>query len=223
MLHCRAQLLPTIALIRATVKSSNRPHQPHKVPHKVRTIALSPLAPEAHKVGGWGISESPPHFVHSVLCAGLGFVHALTFAPATAHCPLPASATTDSLQISPMLVARPPDKAPSQMPAAKSAAEELFQFQLRAHRLTFDRELPFHPQRKWRFDFAHVPARLAVEINGGAYSGGRHHTPAGSEKDWEKLNAAQLLGWKVLQYSPRQIKSGSAILEVLAALKAVAA
>lgn len=53
--------------------------------------------------------------------------------------------------------------------------------------------------RKWRFDYACLRRRLAVEINGNAWAtrgGGRH----GGPKDLEKMNAAQAMGWCVLQY-----------------------
>ena len=47
-------------------------------------------------------------------------------------------------------------------------------------------ELKFHPSRKFRFDYAWPEHRVAVEINGGAWSGGRHtrggRVPAGLGK-----------------------------------------
>ena len=61
-------------------------------------------------------------------------------------------------------------------------------------------------QRDWRFDFAWPDNRLAVEIDGGTWMskhGGksRHTTGTGYEGDCEKLNAAAILGWKVLRYT----------------------
>jgi very-short-patch-repair endonuclease len=61
------------------------------------------------------------------------------------------------------------------------------------------RELEFHPQRKWRFDFAWPAQRVALELDGGAAVFGRHSRPAGMRADNEKLNTAQVMGWVVLR------------------------
>lgn len=66
-------------------------------------------------------------------------------------------------------------------------------------------EYKFHEKRKWRFDFALVEKKIATEINGGCWVQGRHNRGGGFIKDMEKLNAAQLLGWRVFQYTPQQI------------------
>lgn len=55
--------------------------------------------------------------------------------------------------------------------------------------------------RKWRFDFAWPDRMLAVEIDGGAFSGGRHTRGAGFVEDCRKLNAATLMGWRVLRFT----------------------
>ena len=73
------------------------------------------------------------------------------------------------------------------------------------------REMPFHPERKWRFDLAWPARCLAVEVDGGAWVGGRHVRGLGVEKDCEKFAEAMLLGWRVLRVTPNQIKSGKAI------------
>ncbi len=61
----------------------------------------------------------------------------------------------------------------------------------------------FHDTRMWRFDFQWPVYRVAVEIDGGMYikGGGRHQQPVQFTKDCEKLNAATLLGWRVLRYT----------------------
>ena len=62
-----------------------------------------------------------------------------------------------------------------------------------------EREFRFHSVRRWRFDWAWPRERLAVEIDGGQWlkRGGRHN----SDKDREKLNAAAVLGWRVVRFS----------------------
>lgn len=73
-----------------------------------------------------------------------------------------------------------------------------------------DSEHRFHPERKWRFDFAWPERKVAIEVNGGG-SRGRHNTVIGDTKDAEKLNAAQTLGWAVLQYTVVSVKDADAI------------
>ena len=63
----------------------------------------------------------------------------------------------------------------------------------------------FHPERRWRFDYAHLPSKTAIEINGGVWSGGRHNRGAGYLRDREKVNAAQMLGWKVFELGTGQV------------------
>lgn len=66
----------------------------------------------------------------------------------------------------------------------------------------YEREISFHPARRWRFDFAWPAARVAVEVEGGIWSAGpsRHLTGAGFIEDAEKYNAAAALGWCVQRW-----------------------
>jgi hypothetical protein len=73
----------------------------------------------------------------------------------------------------------------------------------------------FHETRKWRFDFAwdqwlgfSKNPLVALEIDGGIYSGGRHTRGAGYRKDQEKMNEAVIIGWRVLHCQPCDVKSG---------------
>lgn len=73
----------------------------------------------------------------------------------------------------------------------------------------------FHPIRKWRFDLAWPDKKLAIEVNGGTkYGNSRHSYGDGIENDYEKLNAAQSMGWVVFSFTSNMIKSGKAILFV---------
>ena len=94
---------------------------------------------------------------------------------------------------------------------AGSEWEELFLLHLKADRLSPVREHQFHDSRKWRFDFAFPAEKLAVEIEGGIYSGGRHTTGNGFKADCEKYNEAVLQGWRILRFTPDAVKSGRAI------------
>lgn len=69
----------------------------------------------------------------------------------------------------------------------------------------------YRHERDWRFDLCWPAERLAVEIDGGVYAGGRHTRGAGFEGDLEKLNAATLAGWRVLRCTPGHIEAGAAL------------
>ena len=71
-------------------------------------------------------------------------------------------------------------------------------------------EYRFNPLRKWRFDFAWPELMLAVEVEGGIWSGGRHTRGDGFIKDCEKYNCAAEYGWTVLRYANKPINSGEA-------------
>ena len=81
---------------------------------------------------------------------------------------------------------------------------------LTAERLPFEEEVRFHPTRKWRFDFT-VGKRIAVEVEGGIWRGGRHQTGKGFTADIEKYNQATLDGWRVFRFTPEQVNDGYAI------------
>jgi very-short-patch-repair endonuclease len=70
-----------------------------------------------------------------------------------------------------------------------------------------EREFRFHPMRKWRADFAHLPSRTLIEIEGGIWVRGRHTTPRGFTADAEKYLEAALGGWRVLRLVGEQIKT----------------
>jgi very-short-patch-repair endonuclease len=69
----------------------------------------------------------------------------------------------------------------------------------------------FHKKRRWRLDIAWPDAKVAVEVHGGVYAGGRHTRGPGFTADREKMNEAQLLGWTVLEVTTEQVRSGQAL------------
>ena len=67
------------------------------------------------------------------------------------------------------------------------------------------REFRFHPQRRWRFDYAIPSERIALEVEGGVWTGGRHTSPRGFLGDIEKYNAAVVAGWRVVRTTPDRL------------------
>lgn len=76
---------------------------------------------------------------------------------------------------------------------------------LKQKKIDFVTEYRFHPTRKWRFDYAIPDKMIAIEYNGIMSAKSRHTTVIGYSNDLEKINQAQLLGWKVLQYTPLNV------------------
>jgi len=96
-----------------------------------------------------------------------------------------------------------------------SKAEETLAFQIRAVKLPEPvREHRFHETRKWRFDFAYPSQKLAIEVEGGVWSGGRHTRGSGFTNDCEKYNAALMNGWRVYRCTPDMIKKGIVVADL---------
>lgn len=72
-------------------------------------------------------------------------------------------------------------------------------------------EYRFHPTRRWRADFAFPEQRVLVEFEGGVYTRGRHVRGKGFEKDCEKYNTAESMGYHVLRVTRRHVESGKAL------------
>jgi hypothetical protein len=61
------------------------------------------------------------------------------------------------------------------------------------------------PWRAWRFDYAWPQARVAVELDGMAWqAGGGHHNTDG---DRMKGNSAAALGWRVLHFTSKALRT----------------
>lgn len=121
----------------------------------------------------------------------------------------------------------------------KKINPELFKAAAKAHGLPDPiPEYHFMEGRKWAFDWLFqsdiqhpggrrrgwLYERVAVEIQGGLFamdSGegpGRHTRGAALLKEYEKLNMAQILGYKVLLVTHEQVESGEALSLVKRAL-----
>lgn len=93
----------------------------------------------------------------------------------------------------------------------KSELEISFAWQLKHFGLPEpQRQYRFHPKRKWMFDFAWPDVKVAVEIEGGTWTNGRHTRGSGFEGDCEKYNAAGMDGWLVLRFIGKMVESGEA-------------
>ena len=75
--------------------------------------------------------------------------------------------------------------------------------------------------RRWAVDWAFIPERLAVEVEGGYAAAGRHTSVAGFLKDMEKYNVLACLGWRLIRVTPRDVRRGAAVTWVQRALRAV--
>jgi very-short-patch-repair endonuclease len=101
-----------------------------------------------------------------------------------------------------------------------SLAEQTLAAQLEQAGIPFEREVMFAHEigRKWRADFlildphyADIEAGLLVEIDGGAFIGGRHSRGQGVANDAEKQSAAAILGYRVIRATPAQVADGSCL------------
>ena len=93
-----------------------------------------------------------------------------------------------------------------------SQLERILVMQLRFLTLPIpQREHQFTPPRRWRFDFAWPHSLVAVEVEGGIWTNGRHTRGAGFLADCEKYNEATLLGWRILRVTREHIESGQAL------------
>jgi hypothetical protein len=66
-------------------------------------------------------------------------------------------------------------------------------------------EVRFHPDRKWRFDFAWPDQMIALEVEGGIFTRGRHQRPAGMLADIEKYSTCAAMGWALIRTTPQNL------------------
>lgn len=72
-------------------------------------------------------------------------------------------------------------------------------------------EYVFHQTRKWRFDYCWPEKKIALEVEGGVFVGGRHTSGPGFMADMEKYNQAVVYGWKIIRTTPNELlKTGTA-------------
>ena len=100
--------------------------------------------------------------------------------------------------------------APRKRVGVKSRAEEAMAVLIKAWELPEPvREHRFHPERRWRFDFAWPANLLALEIEGILFGeGGRHQRGQGFANDCLKYVCAQELGWQVVRVPSTWLAGG---------------
>ena len=76
------------------------------------------------------------------------------------------------------------------------------------------KEYRFHSTRKWRFDYAIPEHKIAIEVEGGVWTGGRHTSPKGFLGDMEKYNTATVMGWRVLRTTPEDLLARATFLMI---------
>jgi very-short-patch-repair endonuclease len=116
-------------------------------------------------------------------------------------------------------IRNPAHPAVARRPAGPSKLEAELALQLRAFGLPEPvHEHRFNQFRLWRFDFAWPDEKVAVEVEGGVWTGGRHTRASGFIADCEKYNEAELAGWTVLRVAGQHVASGEAVIWIRRAL-----
>ncbi len=107
------------------------------------------------------------------------------------------------------------------MPAGKMTGQEAFAAACVAAGLPRPEfEYRFDDTRRWRFDIAWPARKVAVEVQGGLFSGGRHVRGASLRREYEKLNTAAIGGWCVLLVTTGMVESGECLRLVTIAIPA---
>jgi len=108
----------------------------------------------------------------------------------------------------PKTISREPDLAPEPKIKHEFDRAEVFLRALEVRGLPRpEREWKFDAKRRWRFDYAWPQQMIALEVEGGVWTGGRHTRGAGFLKDVEKYNRAAVLGWRLLRVTPDKLVS----------------
>lgn len=81
------------------------------------------------------------------------------------------------------------------------------------------KEYRFNMERKWRFDYAIPDHMIAIEVEGGAFTGGRHTRGAGFVADMEKYSDAAARGWRLIRVTPDKLLTTNTIELIKTAIK----
>lgn len=89
-----------------------------------------------------------------------------------------------------------------------SKGEAMLCRQLDVMKIAYEQEFRFHPERRWKADFRIEGYMILVEVEGGAFSNGRHTRGEGYTADCEKYSVAAIHGWTVIRGTTKQVQSG---------------
>jgi very-short-patch-repair endonuclease len=104
---------------------------------------------------------------------------------------------------------------------SQSGYERNLEIQMKAVKLPAPKtQYRFATPRRWTFDFCWPDRRIALEVEGGIWTKGRHTRGVGYEKDCEKYNEAALRGFAVLRVTTGMVKDGRALQVVERAIQA---
>ena len=77
----------------------------------------------------------------------------------------------------------------------------------------------FAKPRRFRFDFAHLESKVAIELQGGIFNlNTRHINGAALVKEHEKLNLAASLGWRLFYVSTKTVNDISLYQQIAEAI-----
>jgi very-short-patch-repair endonuclease len=74
-----------------------------------------------------------------------------------------------------------------------------------------DREYKAIADRRFRIDWAWPEQKLALEVEGGVWTGGRHTRGGGFLADMEKYNLLAVAGWRLLRCQPKELANYATI------------
>lgn len=86
---------------------------------------------------------------------------------------------------------------------------DMLSFQLRVAKIEHQREQMLIPDRKFRTDI--LVGKLAIEVDGATWIGGRHSRGYGIEDDCVKQNTLVTLGYRPMRFTRKQVKDGRAL------------
>lgn len=88
-------------------------------------------------------------------------------------------------------------------------------------KLDIVKEHKFLPNRRFRFDYAILEYKIAVEVEGGIWlkGGGAHSRPANILRDMEKYTLASVDGWVVIRRTPQQLITNETLLLIKKAIQ----
>jgi hypothetical protein len=77
--------------------------------------------------------------------------------------------------------------------------------------------------KRYRLDFAHLPSKTGVEIQGGVYNRGRHVTGSGYERDCRKYNLAYTSRWTIFLLTSTMAKDSEWLATIAAHVRSASA